>query len=142
LLFPQYPHCIQELHKLRLHVNSLGYNLATGRVNAPFAVLTSTVLDSPSLPGSTDVILPMGQFSLFVLSSLTGTMSPSFGSCRFVIHFMRLTNVVTYSFLHLFQKWSIICCHFLHFRFNGNSASSVVGIGTMGKSRNDLPIRK
>ncbi|KRY03146.1 hypothetical protein T12_12713 [Trichinella patagoniensis] len=58
-------------------------------------------------------------------------MSPSFGSCRFVIHYERLT-----------KKWSIICCRFLHFRFNGNSSSSTVGVDIMDKSTNDLPIRK
>ncbi|KRY77914.1 hypothetical protein T4A_4160, partial [Trichinella pseudospiralis] len=126
------PAPMDEVHHLVL-AGSKRYNLATGRVKVSFAVLTSTVLHSPSLPGSTDVILPIGQLSLFALSSLTSTMSPSFGSCRFVIHFERLTKVVTYSFLHLFQKWSIICCRFLHFRFNGNSSSSTVGVDIMGR---------
>ncbi|KRX33396.1 hypothetical protein T05_242 [Trichinella murrelli] len=44
---------MDEVHHLVL-AGSKRYNLATGRVKVPFAVLTSTVLHSPSLPGSTD----------------------------------------------------------------------------------------
>ncbi|KRZ05490.1 hypothetical protein T11_9661 [Trichinella zimbabwensis] len=143
-VFTRTPWVKQEVHG-RLCLRNLlrkQYSFATGRVKIPLAVFTWTVLDNPSLPGITVVILPSGQFSLFMLSSLTSTMSPSFGSCRFVIHFVRLTKVVMYSLLHLFQKWNTICCRFFHFRFNDNFFSSTVGAGVMGISTNGLPIKK
>ncbi|KRY16111.1 hypothetical protein T12_3480 [Trichinella patagoniensis] len=108
---------MDEVHHLAL-AGSKRYNLATGRIKVPFVVFTSTVLDNPSLPGSTDVILPMGQISLFMLSSVTSTISPSFGTGRFVIHFVRLTKF-----------------------FNGNSFSATAGFYSMGTSLNALPIK-
>ena len=112
-------------------------SLATGRLNVPCVVWTSTVRMRPSSPGKVLTTRPRFHLPWGKLSSTTSTRSPIWASVwDLVLHFLRSVSVGMYSRNHLLQKSVWACLHrFLEFK----SLSSKTSEGTFGLF---LPIRK
>ena len=85
----------------------------TNDVEAP--VLTSTVRTSPSLPRTTLITQPMRHCPLGNGSSTRSTRFPTSAFQRDLCHFCLSFKAGTYSFSHLFQKWSAKICVCRHF---------------------------
>ena len=96
-------------------------SLATGHLNVPCFIWTSTVRMRPSSPGNVLTIRPRFHLPRGKLSSTTSTRSPIWASVwDLVLHFLRSVSAGTYSHNHLLQKWSVsvwACLHrFLEFK--------------------------
>ena len=96
-------------------------SLATGHLNVPCFIWTSTVRMRPSSPGNVLTTRPRFHLPRGILSSTTSTRSPIGASVwDLVLHFLRSVSAGTYSHNHLLQKWSVsvwACLHrFLEFK--------------------------